>query len=139
MKKILIALITTICLGFGANAQSLVAEIGWTDVENTYYQGVLVMYPNNQGTLYVWFYNPMVGNVAVAQSAVMSFDYDGTAYVNCGNPSTNPYVPYAADNFIFFNDGSVFTQDYSGKYTTNVVYRVVPSNEWHSVFAKYGL
>lgn len=139
MKKILIALITTICFGLGANAQSLVAEIGWTDVDNIYYQGVLVMYPNNQGALYVRYYHPITGNVAVTQSAVMSSDYDGTTYVCCGYPNTNPYVPYTADNFIFFTDGSVYTQDYSGKYSTNVAYRVVPSNQWYGVFAKYGI
>lgn len=132
-----------ICASFEANAQARVVEISWMDYEYTQYQGVIVMYANNKGMVYSRFYNPMVGTVYVSQQATLTntYDYFGncTSFINCSYPDTTPYVPYSADNFAFFPDGSVYTQDYSGKWSTVVQYRIVPEYDWGNVIDSYSL
>lgn len=141
MRKLLTTLALVFCGVCAANAQSRVVEISWMDHEYTQYQGVIVIYPDNSGMVYSRFYNPSVGTVYVSQSAILTntYDYYGycTSYVNCMYPSTTPYVPYSADNFVFFPDGSVYTQDYSGKWSTAVQHRVVPQYNWNSVINNY--
>jgi len=141
MKKIILFIFLTFnVIGF-SYAQSMVTEISWVDVEQTSYQGLLVLYPNNQGYFKVKFYNPTVGWVWVVQNAELRNNYDMygncTSYINCSYPQTSPYVPYSADNFIIYPDGSMYTQDYYGKWSTLIVARVIPQGYWRDKFIEY--
>lgn len=143
MKRLLLLVVALVGVHWIAQAQSTVARISWLDIEQTRYDGLLVLYPNNQGQLFVHFYNPSVGNVVVAQNAQLSNTYDMygncTSFVYCSYPRTSPYTPYTADNFVFYPNGAVYTQDYSGKWSTAVVYRVLPPNEWNDAYEDFGL
>lgn len=132
------------CAIYQSSAHSLVAEIRWVDVSNTVYRGLLVVNSNNAGHLYVLFYNYMVGNVQVVQNAYMSEGYDSygneAIYLNCSYPCvSNPYISYSADHFIFYDDGSVYTQDASGKWSTMVNYEVVPKSQWRAKYLEFGV
>lgn len=125
-----------------SHSQSMVAEINW-NTSNVYYHGLLILNPNNTGTFHVRFVNPYVGLVQVRQNAVLSNTYDlygnCTSFVNCSYPKTTPYVPYSADNFIFYPNGMVYTQDYQGKWSTAVACRSVARGEWDDLFEEFGL
>lgn len=124
-------------------SQSMVTEISWMDVEQTTYQGLLVLYPNNQGHFRVKFYHPVAGWVWVGQNATLTNQYDMygncTSFINCSYPQTSPYVPYSADNFIVYPNGTMYTQDYQGKWSTRIVARVIQPVYWQSKFSEYGL
>lgn len=144
MKRLILVLVAVFGLQWAAQAQSLVARISWMDVEYTQYHGLLVLYPNNSGNLFVYFYNQTVGDVAVTQNARLHNSYDMygncTTYVYCSHPKTSsPFVSYSADNFVFFPNGGVFTQDYSGKWSTAVNCRVLPQDEWEEAYEDFGL
>lgn len=139
MKKLLLILLASFSFYCTGYSQSSVIELEWYDVEGTYYHGLAVMYPNNQGTLHVRFYNDEICSVvAVRQNAVMNYQY-GTSYLMCSYPQTVPYVPYAADNFVFYSNGLIYTQDYFGKWSTAVTGRVVPAYEWREMYGQFGL
>jgi len=141
MKSFLLGVIA-LFVSYAASAQSTVAEIEWYS-QQSYYRGLLVLYPNNQGMFYVRYSLPGVGDIFVQQQAALTYTYDMygncTNYLYCANPSTVPYTPYAADNFIFYPNGSVYTQDYAGNWSTAVQYRVVPPGQWAAVYRRFGL
>ncbi len=140
MKRLFLVVAALLLSAIGAKAQSSVVEISWMDHKRTVYQGVIVM-NNNQGRLYSKYYHPSAGTVYVSQQAVLSNNYDMygncISYIYCSHPNTTPYVPYSADNFIFYPNGTVYTQDYSGKWSTVVQYRTVPPYSWESVIRSY--
>lgn len=142
MKTIILSLFLLLAIRVSPSiAQSTVMEISWTDVEYTNYKGLLVLYPNNQGFLKVKFYNNDVGTVWVYQSALLTcqYDYMGncTSYINCSYPQADPYVPYAADNFIIFPNGNMYTQDYSGKWSTYISAVLIQPVYWTNKFKEY--
>ncbi len=143
MRKIVILFVFLIALGVGRGVgQSMVTEIKWTVASGTY-QGLLVLYPNNLGDFVVKFYDYNVGWVWCHQNAVLTNQYDAygncTSYISCSNPQTKPYVPYAADNFLVYPNGAMYTQDYAGNWSTLITAVVVQPVYWHSKFLEYGL
>lgn len=122
-------------------AQSTVMEISWTDVEYVNYKGLLVLYPNNQGFIKTKFYHAQIGDIWVYQNAVFSYQYDFmgnmTSYINCSYPQTQPNVPYSADNFVIFPNGRMYTQDYSGKWSTLVTAIAIQPAYWSAKFREY--
>lgn len=141
MKKVKMLFVAIIIAMFvqEAKAQSMVTEIQWT-VQTGTYHGLLVLYPNNQGTFIVnyclnftWY--------RIVQDAVLTNQYDVfgncTSYINCYNPRTTPYLPYAADNFIVYPNGNMYTQDAAGNWSTLITAYVVPPASWNSKFKEY--
>lgn len=122
-------------------SQSTVWEISWTDVEYVNYKGLLVLYPDNTGFFKTKYYLTGVGDVWVYQNALFSVQYDifgnMTSYINCSYPKTQPEVPYAADNFIVFPNGSMYTQDYLGKWSTLVSAVLIQPVYWAAKFKEY--
>jgi len=141
--KLFVVVLFLIFLSCKSYGQSMVTEITWTDAEYTTYKGLLVLYPNNQGCFKVKFYNESVGWIWVYQNAVLNnqYDYYGncTSFINCSYPQAEPYVPYSADNFVVYPNGAMYTQDYSGKWSTLITAIVIQSQYWNRKFQEYGL
>lgn len=129
-------------LPLNAKAQSLVMEVSW-NVYSQNYTGLLVMYPNNKGIFKLKTFIVNTGWVWVTQDAVLTNKYDllgnCTSYINCYNPKTNPYVPWAADNFVIFPNGSMYTQDASGTWSTQIVACLINAMYWQTKFKEYGI
>lgn len=125
-----------------ASSQSIVTEISW-NVYNQNYTGLLVLYPNNKGFLKVKTFIAGTGWVWVREDAILTNQYDiwgnCTSYINCYNPKTNPYVPWAADNFVIFPNRAMYTQDASGTWSTQIVAYEVPAYNWKNKFKEYGI
>lgn len=141
MKRLFLMIVILVLSTSYIKAQVRVVEIRWIDCEQTTYQGVIVMDSDSQGKLYSKFYHPSAGIVYVSQQVTMSHNYDlfgnCTSYLYCSYPNTTPYVPYTADNFIFYPNGAIYTQDYSGKWSTVVQQRLVPVDYWSDVIRSY--
>ncbi len=124
------------------NAQQMVTEISW-NVYSQNYTGLLILDSDNTGILKIKSYFPQIGWVWIAQDAILTnqFDVYGncTSYINCYNPVTYPYVPYSADNFVVYPDGSMYTMDSSGTWSTMIVAYVVPQYSWATKFNEYGI
>ena len=146
MKKHLLKKTVVLCLlvmmSVVSKAQSMVTEISW-NVYNQNYTGLLVLYPNNTGILKVKTFVAGTGWVWITEDAVLTNQYDGwgnaTSYINCYNPKTTPYIPYAADNFLVYPNGNMFTQDASGTWSTSIAAYVVAAGNWQNKFREYGL
>lgn len=144
MKQIRVLLVAVFLAiaGFEAKAQSMVTEIRWTAPTGNHY-GLLVLYPNNQGTFIVKYYVHYTW-VRVVQDAVLTNQYDVfgncTSFINCYNPRASINFPgetYFADNFIVYPDRSMYTQDAMGTWSTLITAFVVPPANWNSKFKEY--
>lgn len=142
LKRYLIVVVLFL-LPFYSFSQSMVSEITWTDSESTTYEGLLVLYPDNTGIFKVKFYNSVVGWVWVLQSAILTNRYDiygnCTSFINCSYPRTSPNVGYSADNFLVYPNGTMYTQDYQGKWSTLIYATIIQQRYWKSKFREYGL
>lgn len=146
MRKAFLRKTVILCLlammSLACKAQSMVTEISW-NVYQQNYTGLLVLYPNNKGVLKIKTFIAGTGWVWVQQDAVLTNQYDFygncTSYINCYNPKTKPYVPWAADNFVIYPNGAMYTQDASGTWSTAIVAYVVPANNWQNKFREYGI
>ena len=125
-----------------SKAQSMVTEISW-NAYYTNYTGLLVLYPNNQGILKLHFYTPQTGVVWVEQDATLTNQYDifgnCTSYINCRNPRTSANTIYYADNFIVYPNGSMYTQDAAGVWSTQIVAQVIPTYNWQAKMRQYNI
>lgn len=144
MKEKLLITVVALFLSFiTAYGQSHVSEIRWIDSESTTYTGLLVLYPNNSGVFKVKFYHPSVGWIWIYQKAKLTNQFDNygncTSFINCSYPQASPNVPYSADNFIVYPNGAMYTQDYSGKWSTQIVSVVIAQQYWQRKFQEYGL
>jgi len=135
-------LLTTLLLPFCGKAQSMVTEISW-QVYSTTYNGLLVLYPNNQGILKICSYDPSIGTTWIEQDATLTNQYDMfgncTSYINCRNPRISANIVYYADNFVVFPNGNMYTQDASGTWSTLIAAQVVPTYNWQSKFQQYNI
>ncbi len=125
-----------------AKSQSVVTEISW-NIYDQNYTGLLVLYPNNKGILKIKTFTAGVGWVWVLQDATLTNQYDVygncTSFINCRNPRTVPYIPWAADNFVIYPNGSMYTQDASGTWSTQIVAYVVAPQYWKNKFQEYAI
>lgn len=123
-------------------AQSTVTEVSWV-INGATHQGLLVLYPNNNGFLKIKVYVGGIGWVWVLEDAVFSSQGNvygsSTFYINCYNPRTTPYVPWAADNFVIYPNGSMFTQDAAGQWSTAIIANPVPVGSWQYKFREYNI
>lgn len=141
MKKILCVILFAV-LSLSVMAQSNITEIVWNDCNGITYRGLMVLYPNNRGVFKVNYYTYITGWVWVQQDAYLTNTYDVygcTSYINCYNPRTVPYTPYAADNFICYPNGAMYTQDAAGKWSTLITAYLIPPNNWRTKLSEYGL
>lgn len=144
MKKKILLFISIILLGIGyAHAQSMVTEIKWTDANYITYNGLLILYPDNSGIFVVKFYHPTYGMVYCQQNAKLTnqFDIYGncTSFINCSYPRVTPNLPYSADNFIVYPNGNMYTQDYSGNWSTLITYYVIQPEYWRAKYREYNI
>lgn len=135
---LIITLLPMIC-----HAQSSVMEVSW-NVYTTNYTGLLVLYPNNQGVLKIKSYDPNIGVVIwIEQDATLTNQYDVfgncTSYINCRNPRTSANIVYYADNFVVFPNGSMYTQDAAGTWSTQIVAQMVPAYNWQTKMKQYNI
>lgn len=137
-----IALYLLVMMVIACKAQSMVTEISWNAPDGNY-TGLMVLYPNNKGVFKVKHFIAGVGWSWCTQDAVLTNQYDVfgncTSYINCYNPRTQPYYPYAADNFIVYPNGAMYTLDASGTWSTQIVAYVVQPNNWQNKFQEYGI
>ena len=144
MKKTIILFLLLILYRVDkSNSQSFVSEITWVDANNITYQGLLVLYPNNYGDFMVKYYHPYAGWIWCHQNAQLTNQYDAygncTSFINCSNPQTQPYQPYSADCFLVYPNGSMYTQDYAGNWSTLITAIVIQPAYWNSKLKEYGL
>lgn len=125
-----------------AKAQSSVMEVSW-NVYTTNYTGLLVLYPNNQGVLKIRSYDPNIGTIWIEQDATLTNQYDVfgncTSYINCRNPRTSANIVYYADNFVVFPNGSMYTQDAAGTWSTQIVAQMIPAYNWQTKMNQYNI
>ncbi|MEE0266585.1 MAG: hypothetical protein U0L65_04320 [Bacteroidales bacterium] len=138
-----IFIVIVLLLSVGVKAQSIVSEVSW-NFYGTSHKGLIVIYPNNMGFIKIKAYSSELGyTVWVLEDAMLTNQYDiygnCTTYITCSNPRTVPYVPWAADNFVIFPDGSMYTQDAAGAWSTYIAAYIVPPYEWQSKFREYGI
>ena len=141
LKLLLVAVAIAFSI-YGVKAQSTVTEISWTAPTGNYY-GLLVLYPNNQGTFIVKYYAHYTW-IRVVQDAVLTNQYDVfgncTPFINCYNPRASINFPgetYFADNFIVYPNGNMYTQDAAGTWSTLITAYMVPPANWNSKFREY--
>ena len=143
-KVFIILLLIILSIPSIAKAQSitLVSEISW-NVYSQNYTGLLVLNQNNRGILRIKTYINGTGWVWIQEDAVLTNQYDiygnCTSYINCYNPKTIPYVPWAADNFVIYPNGTMYTQDASGTWSTMIAAYIVPEYNWQAKFNEYGI
>lgn len=123
-------------------AQSSVMEVSW-NVYTTNYTGLLVLYPNNQGILKICSHDPNIGTIWIEQDATLTNQYDifgnRTSYINCRNPRTSANIVYYADNFVIFPNGSMYTQDAGGTWSTQIVAQMIPTYNWQLKMKQYNI
>lgn len=144
MKKRILLLLSVFFLSVVcANAQSMVSEIKWTDADYVTYNGLLILYPDNSGIFVVKFYHPTYGIVYCRQNARLTnqFDMYGNciSFINCSYPRVTPNLPYSADNFIVYPNGCMYTQDYSGKWSTLITHCVIQPQYWKAKYREYNI
>lgn len=137
MKKILVILLLSLCV-ITSRAQSTVLEIQWGQSGVTY-TGLLLLYPNDTGCFKVkYFYGSWVW---CYQDARVSYSRDiygnVTTYINCYNPKCA--MPYAADNFVIYPNGNMYTQDAAGNWSTLIQAVIVDPMYWAMKKNEYGL
>lgn len=142
MRKVIVMLFLLL-LPMISKAQSTVSELSWNDATGATQSGLLVLYPNNKGFLKLKSFIPQVGWVWVLEDAVFSFQTDfygnTTYYINCFNPRTSPYVPWSADNFVIYPNGSMFTMDAAGMWSTQIRMNAIANYNWQRKFNEYGV
>lgn len=147
MKKLslLFTLLVSIILSSAntCKAQSSVMEVSW-NVYPFNYTGLLVLFPNNQGIFKVVSSNPVNGTYWVEQDATLTnqFDMYGncTSYIYCRNPRVSvPNMVYAADNFVIFPNGAMYTQDAAGAWSTQIVAQMIPTYNWAAKLQQYSI
>lgn len=150
MKKRLLLLSMTLLMSGWLTAQSLLdgltnmAEIRWL-FAGVQYNGLLTYHNNGQAVLTVRYYSYQYGTVTVVENAVVNnvYDYYGncTTYIYGSYPMTTPVLPpgsYAADNFVIYPNGFMYTQDAFGNWSTLVTANSVPPSSWRYKLREYG-
>ncbi|MCQ2307705.1 MAG: hypothetical protein MJ000_09125 [Bacteroidales bacterium] len=132
--------VSSIC----ANAQQInvVSEISW-NAFGVNYTGLMVTLTDNTGIFVVDYYHSSVGYVRVVQSVNVRNEYDMwgncTTYLFGYDAIPSEPVLYSPDSFVIFPNGTMFTQDSAGVWSTAIIARIVPQYEWDGAFRKYGL
>lgn len=147
MKKLIATLSTILIMSGTLSAQSLLHgmdsmyEIRW-NVEGVLYKGLLAYYDDGQAVLTVNYYLYPYGTISVVETAVIQNDCDYfgncTTYIFCTNPVSYPAVPYAADNFVIYPNGSMYAQDAFGSWTNLITANIVPRMSWRHKLREYG-
>lgn len=142
IKRFIAALVLVLAVITTCHAQSAVMEVSW-NAYATNYTGLLVLYPNNQGIFKLHFYDPYYGTVWVEQDAVLNNQYDMygncTSYIFCNNPRASAYINYSPDNFVVFPNGSMYTQDAAGVWSTLIVAQMIPAYNWPAKMRQYNI
>ncbi len=142
MKKFILIILLSLVTTNYVHAQSSVVEISWV-THYIQYNGLMVMYPDNTGIFVVKYFLPNIGWIWVTQDAVLTNQYDlnghCTSFINCYYPKSVPQVPYAADNFIIYPNGAMYTQDALGNWSTLITARPVERRFWPVKFTEYRL
>lgn len=121
---------------------NIMMEISWY-VNGLNYNGLMVTYDDDTGDFIVNAYLPYVGYIQVFQDIRINTQCDGwgncTTYFYGYNAVSDPPIAYSPDNFVIFPDGTMFTQDDSGTWSTAITARVVPVSQWRTTLRKYGI
>lgn len=143
-KKRIALFIMLFFASISTNAQQInvVSEISWYAF-GVNYTGLMVTFSDNSGVFIVDYYHSSVGYVRVVEAVNVRNEYDMwgncTTYLIGYNATPSKPVAYSPDSFVIFPNGSMYTQDASGTWSTAIVARVVPQYQWDGVFQKYDL
>ena len=125
-----------------ANRIRLMIEISWY-AYGINYNGLMLTSTDNTGMFFVNYYLPNVGYIQVVQDVRIRNQYDRwgncTTFLYGYNVVSDPPVAYSPDNFIIYPNGSMYTQDNNGVWSTAIAARVVPENQWRTPMRKYGI
>lgn len=143
MKRILIISVLLAILST-VKAQSTVMEIRWDDSMGIIYTGLVVLHPNNLGFIKIKYYVYPYGWVWCVQDIVRTFKSDVwgnvTTYLTGSNPRiSDSRLGYAADVFIIYPNGAMYTQDASGQWSTKIRAVIIEPTFWKAKFNEYGL
>ena len=117
---------------------STVMEIQWEQSGITY-TGLLLLYPNNTGCFKVkYFYGSWIWCYQDARlTSTRDVFGNVTSYINCYNPKCA--LPYAADNFVIYPNGNMYTQDAAGNWSTLIQAVIIDPRYWAIKKNEYGL
>lgn len=137
MKRFLATFVLILSL-VSAKAQSTVMEIQWGQSGITY-TGLLLLYPNNTGCFKVkYFYGSWIWCYQDAKlTSTRDVFGNVTSYINCYNPKCA--LPYAADNFVIYPNGNMYTQDAAGNWSTLIQAVIIDPRYWAIKKNEYGL
>lgn len=143
-KRIMLCIMLFVTSSICANAQQInvVSEISW-NAFGINYTGLMVTFTDNTGIFVVDYYLSYTGYVRVLQSVNVKNEYDMwgncTTYLLGYNAISSQPISYSPDSFVIYPNGTMFTQDSAGVWSTAIIARVVPQYEWDGAFRKYGL
>lgn len=143
-KKRIALIVMLFFASLSTNAQQInvVSEISWYAF-GVNYTGLMVTFSDNTGMFVVDYYHSSVGYVRVVQDVNVRNEYDiwgnCTTYLIGYDAVPSKPVPYSPDSFVVFPNGTMYTQDTNGTWSTAIVARVVPQYQWDRAFQKYGL
>lgn len=125
-------------------AQSSVMEIRWDDHMGITYTGLVVLHPNNLGFMKVKYNIYPYGWIWCVQDMERTVHRDPfgniTTYLTGSSPRiSDSRLMYAADTFIIYPNGSMYTQDASGQWSTKIRATVIEPRFWIVKFNEYGL
>ena len=115
-----------------------IVEVQWTAPDYTIYRGLIAFLSDFTGMMKVTYYHPQYGTTWVTQRAKLTRYADGSYIINCNNPQGDYASTYSADNFKIFPNGTWYTQDNNGVWSTAIVAATVNSNYWSYKLNEYG-
>ena len=116
-------------------------EISWV-MGNINYTGLMVMKKEGNGVFVVKYMHPGRGIVRVRQDALLNNQYDMfgncTSFIMCSNPQPSN-LGYSADYFCIQPNGSIFTMDAQGNWSTMIMATPIMPQFWLNKLQQYGL
>ncbi len=142
LKGLLLASIVALLTTVTASAQeTTVWEIAW-NFFNFRHQGLMVLTGNNNGILHVRVFDRTTGELVqgVYENVQAQNTYDGSL-LQCYNPRVvRGDGHYTADNFKFFENGTMMMMDDAGNWSYEVRLRqIINREEMDELTEQYGL
>ena len=115
------------------------AEVQWTDASYMTYRALIVIMTDFSGLVKVKYVHPQLGLLWITEGATLTNYTDGSSIINCYHPQGDYASGYSADNFKIFPNGTWYTQDDMGAWSTAIVAASVGDSYWGTKLNEYGI
>jgi hypothetical protein len=114
-------------------------EVQWTDASYMTYRALIVIMTDFSGLVKVKYVHPQLGLLWITEGATLTNYTDGSSIINCYHPQGDYASGYSADNFKIFPNGTWYTQDDMGAWSTAIVAASVGDSYWGTKLNEYGI